>query len=63
MGYIVHSTVRTNKPERISHLTSEPSAADDLKIFEADLTTMGAFDDAVMGCKFTIHVASPCVWK
>ncbi len=60
-GYFVHGTVRSNKPERIAHLTSEPSAAGNLKIFEADLNTPGAFDEAVKGCKYAIHVASPVV--
>ncbi len=58
-GYVVHGTVRSNKPERIAHLTSEPSATDSLKIFEADLNTPGAFDEAVKDCKYAMHVASP----
>jgi len=30
-----------------------------LELFEADLLTPGAFDDAMEGCRFVFHVASP----
>ena len=57
-GYHVHGTVRTNKPERVQHLTSLDLPGT-LQIFEADLLKEGSFDAALEGCKYAIHVASP----
>lgn len=59
-GYVVHGTARTNNPQRLTHLTSLPQAAN-LRIFEADLLTEGSFDAALAGCVAAAHVASPYV--
>lgn len=59
-GYTVHGTVRKNTPERLAHLTT-PSTPGTLKVFEADLTKPGSFDNAVQGCTYALHVASPYV--
>lgn len=58
-GYTVHGTVRNNVPEKVAHLTSLPAHTGTLKIFEANLNVPGSFDQAVCGCDYAIHVASP----
>lgn len=57
-GYTVHGTVRHNTPEKTAHLTSL-TVPGELKVFEADLNVFGSFDEAVKGCTYAIHVASP----
>jgi dihydroflavonol-4-reductase len=32
-----------------------------LELFQADLTEDKAFDEAVHGCEYVLHVASPCI--
>lgn len=57
-GYTVHGTVRGNTNERVGHLTSL-SAPGELRVFEADLNVTGSFDEAVKGCTYAVHIASP----
>ncbi|OMO67738.1 NAD-dependent epimerase/dehydratase [Corchorus olitorius] len=60
-GYSVHTTVRAD-PEKhidISFLTNLPGAAENLKIFSADLSNPESFDAAIEGCKGVFHVATP----
>lgn len=58
-GYQVHGTARRNKPEKIAHLTSLTDVSGTLHVFEADLDAPGSFDDALAGCDYAIHIASP----
>lgn len=58
-GCTVHGTVRKNVPEKLSHLTSLTEHTGTLNVFEADLNAPGSFDEAVDGCDYAIHVASP----
>ncbi|PXF42666.1 Tetraketide alpha-pyrone reductase 1 [Gracilariopsis chorda] len=57
-GYIVHGTLRSNTPNRIAHLTSL-EVPGRLEVFEADLLHEGSFDEALVGCTYAMHVASP----
>jgi dihydroflavonol-4-reductase len=59
-GYRVRGTVRDlTKTARHSHITTLPGADERLELVAADLRTAGAFDDAVAGCEFVLHTASP----
>jgi nucleoside-diphosphate-sugar epimerase len=60
-GYAVHATVRdlrrVDKVEPLRRLaTGRPGT---LELFEADLLRPGSFDEALAGCRFVFHVASP----
>ncbi|XP_077243432.1 NAD(P)-binding Rossmann-fold superfamily protein [Tasmannia lanceolata] len=58
-GYSVNATVRDPENKaKVSHLLSLP-ASERLKLFRADLTEEGSFDDAVTGCDIVFHVATP----
>ena len=57
-GYIVHTTVRTI--EKAKFLELIPGATARLKIFSGiDLLTPGAFEEAMTGCEYVLHTASP----
>lgn len=43
---------------KASWLLSELSGSSRLKIFEADLSEDGSFDEAVKNCQFVLHVAA-----
>lgn len=59
-GHTVQATVRNpDDTSKTAHLTTLPGAADRLKIFKADLMDPASFDDAISGCKYVFHVASP----
>jgi dihydroflavonol-4-reductase len=60
LGYTVHGTVRSlSNKSRYSYLTQLPNASTHLKLFEADLSQEGAFDDAIAGTSIVFHTASP----
>ncbi|KAG7670329.1 hypothetical protein Ndes2526B_g00076 [Nannochloris sp. 'desiccata'] len=59
-GHTVQATVRNPEDtSKTAHLTALPGAADRLKLFKADLMDASSFDDAIIGCKYVFHVASP----
>jgi nucleoside-diphosphate-sugar epimerase len=61
-GYIVHATCRDPSSVRaVGHLQRMRGASELLKLFPADLLTPGAFHEAVAGCTYVIHTASPYV--
>jgi len=61
-GYVVQATVRSlASREKISHLTELPEASSNLRLFEADLLTEGAFDSCVASADVVFHAASPFV--
>ena len=66
-GYSVRGTVRSTDPNRNRHVWSiydkwrKVNSDIRLELFEADLLREGSFDDAVNGCDYVLHVASPFV--
>eukprot|EP01119_Soliformovum_irregulare_P007394 TRINITY_DN19808_c0_g1_i1.p1 TRINITY_DN19808_c0_g1~~TRINITY_DN19808_c0_g1_i1.p1 ORF type:complete len:373 (-),score=99.36 TRINITY_DN19808_c0_g1_i1:39-1157(-) len=60
-GYNVRGTVRDlkNAESRVKHLRSVDGGKDRLTLYKADLSLDGSFDDAVEGCDYVIHMASP----
>ncbi|XP_026422509.1 anthocyanidin reductase ((2S)-flavan-3-ol-forming)-like isoform X2 [Papaver somniferum] len=61
-GYSVNTTARNPEDEKkVAHLLKlvEDHEHGDLKIFQADLTNEGSFDDAIAGCSIVFHVATP----
>lgn len=60
-GFRVRGTVRSLANEKkVSHLKNIcPDAAYPLELFEADLTSSTGWNEAVNGCDFILHVASP----
>jgi len=59
-GFTVHGTVRSiENAGKASHLLTMPGAAERLKLFEAELLTPDQFDNAIRGCTYVIHTASP----
>lgn len=58
-GYRVHGTARNISEARLQHISSLPGAEELFQPFEADLLKPGSFDNALAGCQFALHVASP----
>jgi len=61
-GYRVRGTARS--PARVleqGHLSALPGATERLALIAADLNQTGSFDQAVSGCEYVIHTASPYV--
>jgi dihydroflavonol-4-reductase len=58
-GYRVRGTVRDPASPRHDHLKALPGAVDRLGLVAADLLTPHAFDEAVNGCEYVLHTASP----
>jgi dihydroflavonol-4-reductase len=60
-GYRVRTTLRdlSREDEVRGMLAAQVDADDRLTIFEADLTSDGGWDQAVDGCQYVLHVASP----
>lgn len=60
-GYVVRASVRdlsrTDKVEPLRQIAATASGS--LELFEADLMHPGAFDEAMAGCRYVFHVASP----
>ncbi|MEI6639126.1 MAG: SDR family oxidoreductase [Chlorobium sp.] len=57
-GYRVRGTVR-QRLENYPFLLSLPGARDRLELVQADLLAAGTYDQAVAGCEYVIHTASP----
>jgi len=60
-GYQVRTTVRNLVQESAvrTAVASKAGATDRLTFFAADLTTDDGWDDAMAGCDYVLHVASP----
>jgi dihydroflavonol-4-reductase len=60
-GYAVRTTVRnlSREPEVRAVVASEVDPADRLAVLAADLTNDEGWADAVAGCDYVLHVASP----
>ena len=76
-GYRVRTTVRSlsREPELRAAIRSETDPGDRLSVVAADLTDDAGWPEAVAGCTYVLHVASPfpsaqpkankrlCAWK
>ena len=61
-GYSVRGTVRGLKEgNQYGYLASLPEAAKRLSLVQAELLTGDSLDEAVAGCEYVIHTASPYV--
>ncbi|CAA7053565.1 unnamed protein product [Microthlaspi erraticum] len=59
-GYTVRATVRDpNDQKKTEHLLALDGAKERLKLFKADLLEEGSFEQAIHGCNYVIHTASP----
>jgi nucleoside-diphosphate-sugar epimerase len=60
-GYSVRTTLRdlSREAEVRANLASQVDAGDRLTFLKADLTNDDGWDDAVAGCEYVLHVASP----
>ncbi|KAM3341508.1 hypothetical protein BC332_13235 [Capsicum chinense] len=57
--YIVHGTVRDPSSDKYAHLKNLDKAAENLKLFKADLLDPDSLAAAIKGCNGVFHVASP----
>lgn len=62
-GFDVHTTVRApDNKKAVQHLTNLAEALPgNLKLFKADLLHPKAFDEAIKGCQYVFHIASPFI--
>jgi dihydroflavonol-4-reductase len=59
-GYTVRGTVRNpDDTEKYGFLMKLPGATDRLTLHQGQLLEDGSFDDAMAGCRWAIHTASP----
>jgi nucleoside-diphosphate-sugar epimerase len=60
-GYQVRTTIRdsSREPEVRTMLAPEVEAGDRLSVFVADLTDDAGWEEAIRGCDYVLHVASP----
>ncbi|XP_011022524.1 PREDICTED: dihydroflavonol-4-reductase-like [Populus euphratica] len=59
-GYTVHATLRNLEDKsKVGLLNSLPYADTKLVLFQADIYKPHEFDDAIQGCEFVFHVATP----
>ena len=60
-GYVVRTTVRSlsKEPTVRSVVSASVDPGDRLTFFAADLTSDAGWDEAVTGCDYILHVASP----
>lgn len=59
-GYVVRGTVRSlSKADRVRELLKEHTDIANLEFAEADLLSDDGWDDAMSGCDFVAHLASP----
>tara|TARA_B100000963_G_scaffold102587_2_gene88812 strand:- start:5444 stop:6442 length:999 start_codon:yes stop_codon:yes gene_type:complete len=62
-GYIVNGTLRSldRSEEIISSLQNNNTSTENLHLYEVDLMSDEGWDEAVEGCDYMLHVASPFV--
>ncbi|KAJ6426482.1 hypothetical protein OIU84_022138 [Salix udensis] len=58
-GYTVHVTLRNLDKSKVGLLKSLPNADTRLVLFQADLYSPNEFEEAIRGCEFVFHVATP----
>ncbi|KAL5976083.1 hypothetical protein ACLOJK_020413 [Asimina triloba] len=62
-GYDVNATVRDPADNKKVGCLLDLRGLGDLKLFKADLSEDGSFDEAINGCDFVFHVATPVAFK
>jgi dihydroflavonol-4-reductase len=62
-GFAVNGTLRSfdRKDEVINALSSHNTSTEHLSLFETDLLEDKGWDEAIQGCEYVLHVASPFV--
>ena len=61
-GYNVRGTVRgLTEGSKYEYLTSLLGAPERLELMQAELLTEGSYDEAIAGCEYIMHTASPYV--
>jgi len=61
-GFVVRATIRKREQEReIRRLLGDLANEDNLEFASADLLSDSGWDDAVRGCTYVIHAASPLI--
>ncbi|KAL3370532.1 hypothetical protein AABB24_007535 [Solanum stoloniferum] len=61
-GYKVHATLRNLEDKsKVDLLKNLPNAEENLKLFQADMYRPEEFEQAITGCEFVFHVATPCI--
>lgn len=63
----LHSSVRAtvrdpsddNKVKHLKKVAADANATDRLHLYKCDLLENGSFDEAIQGCDYVIHSASP----
>lgn len=59
-GYTVHVTLRSlGDKSKVGLLKSLPNADTKLVLFQADIYNPNEFEEAIQGCEFVFHVATP----
>ncbi|PON97539.1 NAD(P)-binding domain containing protein [Trema orientale] len=59
-GYTVHATLRNlDDVSKVNFLKSFPGAETRLVLFKADIYTPDDFENAIQGCQYVFHVATP----
>ncbi|XP_062193789.1 cinnamoyl-CoA reductase 1-like [Phragmites australis] len=58
-GYTVHGTVRDLGDAKTAHLKTLENAAQNLRLFKADLLDYDSMATAILGCQGVFHVATP----
>ncbi|XP_068330993.1 NADPH HC-toxin reductase 1-like [Pyrus communis] len=59
-GYTVHATLRNlGDPFKVGLVQSLPKADNRLKLFEADIYSPYDFEQAIQGCNYIFHLATP----
>ncbi|EOX95754.1 NAD(P)-binding Rossmann-fold superfamily protein, putative [Theobroma cacao] len=59
-GYTVHATLRNlGDPYKVGLLSSLPNAGTKLRLYEADVYNPGLFKQAIEGCEYVVHMATP----
>nr|BBA68556.1 dihydroflavonol 4-reductase [Nemophila menziesii] len=59
-GYTVHATVRDpGNMKKVKPLLELPNAKTNLKLYRAEMSEEGSFDEAIEGCHGVFHVATP----
>ncbi|XP_002509938.2 putative anthocyanidin reductase [Ricinus communis] len=59
-GYTVHATLRNlEDTSKVDFLKSLPNADTNLVLFQADIYNNNDFEQAIRGCEFVFHIATP----
>jgi len=62
-GHTVHGTCRNPESKQAQAVMRLPGARSRLKLYKADMTAPGSFQEAFRNCTHVIHVASPVMYN